>query len=96
MTPLDNAMKSKVRASLFLPGNPGSEPFGGVITAVAAWSIWGGDMFPAQADPTGNPDGWSTEEMRRWLKNRNLMPAASATREELLERIKANMRHPAK
>ncbi len=23
-----------------------------MVTAVAAWSIWGGDMFPA-ADPTG-------------------------------------------
>lgn len=28
--------------------------FGGIITAVAAWSIWGqGDMFPREADPTG-------------------------------------------
>lgn len=26
--------------------------FAGMVTAVAAWSIWGGDMFPA-ADPTG-------------------------------------------
>ena len=27
--------------------------FAGIVTAVAAWSIWGGDMFPAEKDPTG-------------------------------------------
>ena len=27
--------------------------FAGLVTAVAAWSIWGGDLFPAQADPVG-------------------------------------------
>ena len=26
--------------------------FAGIVTAVAAWSIWGGEMFPA-TDPTG-------------------------------------------
>lgn len=25
-----------------------------MVTAVAAWSIWGGDVFPAQQDPTGS------------------------------------------
>lgn len=25
-----------------------------MVTAVAAWSIWGNDMFPAEADPTGS------------------------------------------
>ena len=41
--------------------------FAGVVTAVAAWSIWGGDMFPAQPDPTGDPEKWSEEDMKRWL-----------------------------
>lgn len=25
-----------------------------MVTAVAAFSIWGSDVFPAQADPTGS------------------------------------------
>lgn len=25
-----------------------------MVTAVAAWSIWGSDMFPAEADPKGS------------------------------------------
>ncbi|KAH7318228.1 hypothetical protein B0I35DRAFT_478754 [Stachybotrys elegans] len=83
-TPLDNTMKSK---NLVLA-------FGGVVAAAAAWSIWGGDMFPREADPTGDPNGWTIEEMRRWLNARYLFPQDSATREQLLERIQANMRHP--
>ena len=43
--------------------------FAAVVTGVAAWSIWGGDMFPAQADPTGEPEDWSEEDMRRWLNS---------------------------
>ena len=27
--------------------------FAGLVTAVAAWSIWGSDMFPAAQDPVG-------------------------------------------
>lgn len=27
--------------------------FAGIVTAVAAWTIWGGEMFPAAKDPTG-------------------------------------------
>ena len=27
--------------------------FAGIVTAVAAYSIWGGEMFPAEKDPTG-------------------------------------------
>ena len=49
--------------------------FSGVVAAAAAWTIWGGDMFPAEPDPTGNPEEWTKEEMRRWL---------SAVRELLL------------
>ena len=41
--------------------------FGGVIAAAAAWTIWGGDMFPKEADPKGDPETWTREEMRRWL-----------------------------
>jgi len=83
-TPLDNAMRSK---NLVIA-------FGGIVTAAAAWSIWGGDMFPAQADPTGNPETWTGEEMRRWLAARNLFPQDNDTRAELLARVLANMRAP--
>lgn len=31
--------------------------FAGLVTAVAAWSIWGGDMFPAGQDPVGGENG---------------------------------------
>ncbi|CAG8090566.1 unnamed protein product [Penicillium salamii] len=43
-TPLDRALNSK---NLFLG-------FAGMVTAVAAFSIWGSDVLPAQADPTGS------------------------------------------
>ncbi|KAJ0334375.1 hypothetical protein COL5a_000432 [Colletotrichum fioriniae] len=56
-TPLDNAMRSR-NAVL---------AFGGLVTAVAVWAIYGGDMFPAGPDPTGKPEDWTREEMRRWL-----------------------------
>ncbi|KAF4120706.1 hypothetical protein GMORB2_2710 [Geosmithia morbida] len=42
--------------------------FGGAIVATGVWSIWGGDMFPAESDPTGKPEDWTEEEMRRWLR----------------------------
>ncbi|ROW06228.1 hypothetical protein VMCG_04599 [Cytospora schulzeri] len=84
MTPLDNAMRSK---NMFLA-------FGGLITAVGVWSIWGGDMFPSNADPKGDPETWTREEMRRWLAARNLHPQDSDTDEQLLERIKLNHRVP--
>lgn len=44
-----------------------SPAFGGAVAAAAVWSIWGGDMFPAEPDPTGKPDGWTRDDMRRWL-----------------------------
>ncbi|KAH7632881.1 hypothetical protein SMAC4_13274 [Sordaria macrospora] len=69
--------------------------FAGIVTGVAAWSIWGSDVFPQdQSDPKGNPEEWTREEMRRWLTLRNLHPQESDTREQLLERIQANMRIP--
>ncbi|KAJ5860845.1 uncharacterized protein N7529_008155 [Penicillium soppii] len=67
-----------------------------MVTAVAAFSIWGSDVLPAQADPTGNPEDWTLDEIKRWLRARGLLPNESATREELLERVKANLRIPRK
>ncbi|KAJ5309011.1 hypothetical protein PENANT_c020G01470 [Penicillium antarcticum] len=83
-TPLDKALNSK---NLFLG-------FAGMVTAVAAISIWGGDVLPAQADPTGDPDNWTLDEITRWLRARGLLPNEKANREELLERVKANLRVP--
>ncbi|KAK0383706.1 hypothetical protein NLU13_9617 [Sarocladium strictum] len=83
-TPLDNMMKSK---NMVLA-------FSGVVAAAAVWTIWGGDMFPPEPDPTGDPAGWTKEEMRRWLSLRSLFPQANDTREELLARVLANMRTP--
>ncbi|EHA57083.1 hypothetical protein MGG_16223 [Pyricularia oryzae 70-15] len=83
-TPLDNAMKSKNAILAFT----------GLVTGAAVWAIWGGDMFPKESDPKGDPDTWTHEEMRRWLAARNLHPKGTDTREQLLERIKANMRIP--
>ncbi|KAI6080744.1 hypothetical protein F4821DRAFT_250914 [Hypoxylon rubiginosum] len=81
-TLLDNAMKSK-NAVL---------AFSGLVTAALAWSMWGGNVFPSDADPKGDPQEWTREELRRWLAARNLHPQHKDTREQLLERVKANMR----
>ncbi|KLU84835.1 hypothetical protein MAPG_03870 [Magnaporthiopsis poae ATCC 64411] len=83
-TPLDNAMKSKNAVLAFT----------GLVAGAAIWAIWGGDMFPAEPDPTGDPNNWTREELRRWLAARNLHPQSSDTREQLLERVQANMRIP--
>ncbi|GFF28331.1 hypothetical protein IFM61606_00443 [Aspergillus udagawae] len=83
-TALDRAMTSK---NLVLG-------FAGMVTAAAAWAIWGSDMFPSEPDPTGDPEYWTVDEMRRWLRHRALLPSDEATREELLERVKANLRVP--
>ncbi|PGH15663.1 hypothetical protein AJ79_02257 [Helicocarpus griseus UAMH5409] len=83
-TPLDKALNSK---NLVLG-------FAGIVSAAAAWSIWGGDMFPAEPDPTGNPETWTIEELRRWLNSRGLLPSGKASREDLIERVKANLRSP--
>ncbi|KAF4453019.1 STE24 endopeptidase [Fusarium austroafricanum] len=91
-TRLDNMMKSK-NVVLF---------FGGVVSMAAAYTIWGNDgqgMFPPQPDPTGDPKTWTKEECRLWLEKaseRNLHPDPKATKEELLERVIANMRIPRK
>ncbi|KKK13932.1 hypothetical protein AOCH_003502, partial [Aspergillus ochraceoroseus] len=46
------------------------------------------------ADFLEDPSTWTLEEMHRWLRARGLLPDEHATREELLERIKANLRPP--
>ncbi|KAK3715707.1 hypothetical protein LTR37_006932 [Vermiconidia calcicola] len=51
-------------------------------------------MFPKPEDPKGEPENWTEDEMKRWLNARNLMAGSSATKEELLARVKANMRAP--
>ncbi|KAK6855759.1 hypothetical protein PG990_000257 [Apiospora arundinis] len=83
MTPIDNAMKSK---NAFLG-------FAGLIAAASVYMIWGSDLLPAEGDPKGNPETWTREELRRWLANRDLHPQSSDTTEQLLGRVKANMRH---
>ncbi|KAK4191685.1 hypothetical protein QBC35DRAFT_486824 [Podospora australis] len=83
-TPLDNAMRSR----------NGFLAFSGLVTGVALWAIWGGDMFPSEPDPKGDPETWTREELRRWLSARKLHPQDSDTKEQLLERVRANMRIP--
>ncbi|RAL59901.1 hypothetical protein DID88_000528 [Monilinia fructigena] len=85
-TPLDRALSSKNAVLAFT----------GIVTAAAAWSIWGTDLFPKEEDPTGDPATWSREELRRWLAARDLHPQNKDTREQLLERVKANLRVPRK
>ncbi|KAI0397231.1 hypothetical protein F5Y17DRAFT_415726, partial [Xylariaceae sp. FL0594] len=80
-TPLDNALRSKNAVLVF----------SGLVTAAVAWSFWGGSLFPPEADPTGNPASWTREELRRWLEARNLFPGPDDTRDQLLERVRANM-----
>ncbi|KAK1827865.1 hypothetical protein QBC39DRAFT_266316 [Podospora conica] len=57
-TPLDNVMKSK---NAFLA-------YAGLVTGVAVWAIWGGDLLPQRGAPTGHPETWSEEELRSWLR----------------------------
>ncbi|ORY71704.1 uncharacterized protein BCR38DRAFT_480193 [Pseudomassariella vexata] len=56
-TPIDNVMRSK-NAVL---------GFAGLVAAASVWAFWGGDVFPAQPDPKGDPENWTWDEMRRWL-----------------------------
>ncbi|TKA61139.1 hypothetical protein B0A49_04681 [Cryomyces minteri] len=84
-TPLDRALQSR---NAFLG-------FAGIITAVAAWTIWGpSDVFPRAGDPVGDPESWTDDELRRWLEARKLYPGSTSTREELMARVEANMRAP--
>lgn len=42
--------------------------FAGLVTIAAFSTMFGGDMFPAEADPKGEPETWTMEELRRWLR----------------------------
>ncbi|KAJ6263417.1 hypothetical protein Dda_1980 [Drechslerella dactyloides] len=86
MTPLDRVLSSK-NAVL---------AFGGIIALATAFTIFGNDtpLFPPPEDPTGDPATWSIDQLRRWLDLRNLHPSPTATREELLERVRLNIRRP--
>lgn len=59
---LINSKTNNTRTSSWVPIPPASKydlndlnvlGFAGLVTAAAAWTIWGGDMFPAEPDPTG-------------------------------------------
>lgn len=41
--------------------------FAGAVIGAWAWSMTGGETFPREADPTGDPETWTREELRRWL-----------------------------
>jgi len=81
-TPVDRALQSR---NLFFG-------FAGIVTVASLWTMWGGDVFPAEGDPRGDPEYWTETEMRRWLKLRNLQPDSKMSRAELLERVKANLK----
>ncbi|KAI4763393.1 hypothetical protein E4T52_04567 [Aureobasidium sp. EXF-3400] len=102
-TQLDRALNSKVRitSTHMIPNKLLTRftqnlffGFAGLVAASAAWSIFGSDIFPQQPDPTGEPENWTHEELTRWLNRRNLMASSTSTKEELLARMKANMRAP--
>ncbi|KAG8623707.1 hypothetical protein KVT40_008683 [Elsinoe batatas] len=78
-TQLDRTLQSK---NLFFG-------FAGLVTAVAAWTIWGpSDIFPKQ-DPGGDPDLWTETQLKEYLKSRNLAVGKAPTREELIAMVKA-------
>ncbi|THV47541.1 hypothetical protein BGAL_0304g00130 [Botrytis galanthina] len=54
-TPLDRALSSKNAVLAFT----------GIVTAAAAWSIWGTDMFPKEEDPTGERSSSTTQGYQR-------------------------------
>ncbi|EPQ67045.1 BgtA-21123, partial [Blumeria graminis f. sp. tritici] len=66
--------------------------FGSIITAAAAWTIIFQDLFPRGADPEGNPNDWSRDELRRWLKKRNLGFSNKDSNEKLLEKVNASFK----
>ncbi|KAG0645200.1 hypothetical protein D0Z07_9007 [Hyphodiscus hymeniophilus] len=106
-TPLDKALNSKVNPSVnkYINEIANEDPqntflaFTGIVTAVAAWSIWGGDMFPRENDPSGGMFLFF-QFMPPFLRcladvsKRNLHPNPKDTKEELLERVRANLRAP--
>ena len=57
-TPIDRALQSR---NLFLG-------FAALVAGASLASMFGGDMFPAEKDPSGVPETWTEEELRRWLR----------------------------
>ena len=57
-TPIDRALQSRN----FFFG------FAGLVAVASLASMFGGDLFPAEKDPKGDPDTWTEEELRRWLR----------------------------
>lgn len=62
-TPIDRAMQSRntfLGTSLKMESNLTEADimiaFAGIVTAVSAWSIWGGELFPGEKDPVGGKD----------------------------------------
>ena len=78
-TPIDRALNSRVRSLEISVSQSDLQAdrihqnfffgFAGIVTAAAACSIWGQDMFPQLQDPKGDPQKWTDEEMRVWLNN---------------------------
>ncbi|KAI1942806.1 hypothetical protein LOZ58_001692 [Ophidiomyces ophidiicola] len=81
-TQLDRVMNSK---NLLLA-------FAGLVAAAATWAIMGNELFPPERDPAGNPESWTLDEIKRWLRVRNLLPSDNLEYGDLLDRVKTNMR----
>ncbi|KAL8695022.1 MAG: hypothetical protein Q9224_003462, partial [Gallowayella concinna] len=51
---------------------------------------------PEPAHANLDPAHWSESELRIWLERRGLLPSGKASREELLQRVYANVKPPKK
>lgn len=58
MTAMDRALQSR---NLFLG-------FAGLVGMASLYNMWNGDVFPAEKDPSGDPETWTDEELKRWLR----------------------------
>lgn len=56
--------------------------------------ILGQDLFPKKTDPTGDPETWTREELNQWLINRNFDTHGQETVEQLLHRVKCQLKTP--
>ncbi|KAF4555344.1 Hypothetical protein D9617_2g053000 [Elsinoe fawcettii] len=100
-TQLDRTLQSKASRNLpmsLLSADYASQNlffgFAGLVTAVAAWTIWGpGDMFPKQ-DPAGEFEQWSDAQLKQYLIDRRLAVGKAPTREELVAMVKASKQAP--
>ncbi|GAO50634.1 hypothetical protein G7K_4758-t2 [Saitoella complicata NRRL Y-17804] len=65
--------------------------FAGLIVLATTASIFGGTGLssePLHREPVGEPEDWSTDELKKWLKERKLRFEKNATREQLIEMVK--------